>query len=130
MAFGYDEEKTPMAMKLENYLRTYRRRAGFTQDDVAFLLGRGSGTKVSRHERAGRDPGLRTVLAYQVIFAVGPEQLFAGLHDRIEREVRQRARLLAERLEARELSAVTRHKLASLRAITGEKQPAESTHRS
>lgn len=115
-----------MASKLENYLRTFRKRAGFTQGEVAFLLGTGTGTKISRHERAGRDPGLRTVLAYQIIFDVGPEQLFAGMYDRVESEVRQRAVRLAEKLEARELSAVTRHKLASLRAIAREKEPDHS----
>lgn len=117
-----------MAPKLENYLRTYRRRAGFTQGEVAFLLGTRSGTKISRHERAGRDPGLRTILAYQIIFDVGTDQLFAGTYDRVDREVRQRAGLLAHKLEARELSRVTRHKLASLRAIMRE-QPTQPTNR-
>jgi transcriptional regulator with XRE-family HTH domain len=118
-----------MDQKLDNYLRTFRRRAGFTQEEVAFLLGRGSGTKVSRHEGGGRGPGLRTVLAYQAIFAVGPEQLFAGTYDRIEHEVRRRAGLLAEKLEARELSAVMRHKLASLRAIARENHTLPPTNR-
>ena len=39
-----------MPHKLENYLRTYRRRAGLSQDEMAFLLGTKSGTKVSRYE--------------------------------------------------------------------------------
>ncbi|MBU6401640.1 MAG: hypothetical protein KGS61_15090 [Verrucomicrobia bacterium] len=35
-------------------MRTYRKRAGFSQDDVAILLGDHSGTAVSRLERFRR----------------------------------------------------------------------------
>ena len=37
--------------KLENYLRTYRKRSGLTQREVAFLVGCRNGAQVSRYER-------------------------------------------------------------------------------
>ena len=45
-----------MASYLHNYLRTYRKRAGLSQAEVAFLLGCHSGAKVSRYEHAARRP--------------------------------------------------------------------------
>lgn len=42
--------------KLDNYLRTYRKKLGLTQREVAFLLGCHSGAKVSRYERSARIP--------------------------------------------------------------------------
>ena len=64
--------------KLENYLRKYRRRAGLTQDELAFLLGCKSGAKVSRYERFARTPNLQTALAYEVVFGAPARELLAG----------------------------------------------------
>jgi DNA-binding XRE family transcriptional regulator len=86
--------------KLENYLRTYRKRAGFSQDEVAYLLGTRDGTKTSRHERLKRTPSLETALAYEAIFDVPVRELFAGVSARAERLARRRACLLRNRLNA------------------------------
>jgi len=62
--------------KLENYLRTYRKQSGLSQDEVAYLLGCQNGTKVSRYERFARKPSLETLFAYEVVFgAPAREQL-------------------------------------------------------
>ncbi len=106
-----------MASKLENYLRTYRRRAGLSQGEIALLLGTASGTRVARYERFNREPGLHTALAFEIIFHAPAEDLFAGLYDRIEREVRHRAELVVRKLEAGKQDRLTQHKLAALRAI-------------
>lgn len=107
-----------MATKLPNYLRTYRKRTYLTQDELAFLLGTESGTRVSRYERFGRSPGLETALAYAVIFATPQHQLFAGIYERIEKSVRDRAGELVTRIEDDAQTSVTRRKLACLRAIS------------
>jgi transcriptional regulator with XRE-family HTH domain len=86
--------------RLQNYLRTYRRRAGFSQDEIAYLLGAKSGTKTSRYERFRRTPSLETALAYEALFGVPVRELFAGVSARAERMTRRRARLLKKRLEA------------------------------
>ena len=45
-----------MIHKLENYLRTYRKKSGLTQREVAFLLGCQNGAQVSRYEKRRRLP--------------------------------------------------------------------------
>ena len=110
-----------MAQKLPNYLRTYRRRAGFTQDELAFLLGNGSGAHVSRYEHFSRAPSLRSALAYQVAFSANLEHLFAGLHERVAAGVRRRAEVLARKLEKRPPDKVTRQKLVALRIMISKR---------
>jgi transcriptional regulator with XRE-family HTH domain len=83
--------------KLENYLRTYRRRAGLSQDEMAFLLGARSGTMASRYDRFKRMPGLETALAYEAIFGIPTRELFAGIYQRAERNAHRRARILQKR---------------------------------
>jgi transcriptional regulator with XRE-family HTH domain len=87
--------------RLDNYLRTYRRRLRFSQDEVAFLLGTKSGTKVSRYEQGMREPGLETALAYEVLFGMPLKELFAGKAERIERTIAERAQDLLTQLASR-----------------------------
>jgi len=107
-----------MASKLPNYLRTFRKRVYLTQDEMAFLLGGESGTRVSRYEHFGREPAFETALAYVVIFAEAPDQLFAGTYRRIESRVLERAGQLLAKLESRPATPVARRKLEALRTIT------------
>lgn len=88
-----------MAKKLQNYLRTYRKRFGLTQDEVAYLLGCQNGAMISRYEHYRRRPSLKTVFAYQAIFRVPAHELFPGIYDEIENEISKRMRGLAKRIE-------------------------------
>ena len=83
--------------QLPNYLRANRKRLALSQDDVAFLLGTRSGAKVCRYERFVREPSLETALAYEAIFKRSVSELFGGLYQKVEREVTERAKILAER---------------------------------
>ena len=87
--------------KLPNYLRRYRKREGLTQEEIAFLLGSKSSTKVSRYERFVRTPNLETALAYEVIFGVPVRELFAGIHQRVQAKVIRRTAILSRRAERR-----------------------------
>ncbi len=80
--------------QLPNYLVSNRKRSALSQDEVAFLLGTRSGTKVSRHERFTREPSLKTALAYEAIFQRSASELFGGLYQIVEKEVAARARTL------------------------------------
>jgi len=101
--------------KLPNYLRRYRKRARLSQEELAFLLGGGSGAKVSRYERFKRIPGLETGLACEVVFGVPVRELFAGIFQKVERNTGRRARLLARRLGARQAEPLMAEKLSRLR---------------
>src|SRR5437667_8625700 len=82
---------------LQNYLRANRKRLALSQDDVAFLLGTRSGGKVCRYEHFVRLPSLETALAYEAIFRRSVSELFPGLYQKVERDVAERAIILAER---------------------------------
>jgi transcriptional regulator with XRE-family HTH domain len=103
--------------KLDNYLRTYRKKLGLTQREVAFLLGCHGPAKVSRYERPGPTPTLKTIFAYEAIFQKPARELFAGIYDRAARETLRRARLLVSRLRKRQASPLLARKIASLRAV-------------
>ena len=88
-----------MSQKLPNYLKTHRKRSRLSQDQVAFLLGYRSGTRVSRYERFARLPTLRTALAYEVIFRTPIRELFAGFFHGVEKKTERRRKLLTARLD-------------------------------
>jgi len=112
-----------MVPRIISYLRTYRKRGGLTQDEMAFLLGCQSGTKISRFERLARHPNLETALACQVIFGVPAHKLFPGVFAEVERTVTERARVLTSRLQAKPgQHHGFRHKLAILSAIVAERK--------
>ena len=87
--------------RLQNYLRTHRRRQGLSQADVARLLGAASGTKVSRYENFTRMPGALTVFAFEIVFNQPASELFAGRYDAIRLAVQERARRLLKDFDAR-----------------------------
>lgn len=84
-------------LRLLNYLLSYRKRSALSQNEVAFLLGRGDKRRVSRFERFTRTPDLETALAYEVIYKQPVSELFAGLCQKVERDVAKRAKALASR---------------------------------
>jgi transcriptional regulator with XRE-family HTH domain len=104
--------------KLPNYLRTYRKRAGFSQEEIAFLLGSQSGAHVCRYERFTRQPTLATALAFEVIFRTPAKELFAGVHRNVERRVAARAVLLARKVAPHPQRHAT-SKLQALQRIAG-----------
>lgn len=83
---------------LSNYLRTFRMRAGLSQDEVAALLGVAGGSEVSRHETFRRLPTLTTALRYEAIFGVPVRELFAGEYQKVETDLQARAQELADRI--------------------------------
>lgn len=84
--------------RLPNYIRTYRKRACLTQEEVAFLLGSKSSANVSRHERFKQTPDLPTLLAYEMLFGTPVRSLFSSTHQEVEQKLRQRMRLLIRKL--------------------------------
>ncbi len=83
--------------RLENYLKTHRKRARLSQREVAWLLGSRDGTCPARHESFVRTPSLKTALAYEAVYGVPVRELFAGTYERAERETARRARAFQRR---------------------------------
>lgn len=105
--------------RLPNYLRKYRKRLGLTQKEVAFLLGTESGTKISRYECFSRDPGFETALAYEAIFDEPVSKLFPGIYEKIEAEMRERAKMLLAHLDRGKPGTAAYRKYQILAAIAG-----------
>src|SRR5262245_27143318 len=101
----------PMDQRLKSYVRSLRRRYGFTQRELAFLIGTKSGTVISRVERMKRTPSFSAALACAVIFGVEPPGSFSEVRDL----VLQPATTLYEELQGNPLKS-TRNFLEILRA--------------
>ncbi len=117
-----------MSHKLDNYLRRYRRRVGFSQKEVTFLLGCGASSKVCRYEQFAREPNLETALAYEAVFGVPVKELFAGIYKKVEEKVLKRASVLRRVVGQTKPTLFTAGKLAALEVIAGpriEDQPEE-----
>jgi transcriptional regulator with XRE-family HTH domain len=93
-----------MSKRLQNYIRTFRKRAGLSQKEVAFLLGCRSGSKVSRYERFSRQPTLLNAFACEVLFDMPLHELFAGTYGEAVARVRKRARALRVKMEKQAVS--------------------------
>jgi len=101
-------------------MRKYRKRSALCQKEVAILLGvKNGGAKISRYEQLSRTPSLQTALGYEVIFQQPFSELFPGLHQEIQAQVRERAKQLLAK-ESKQASPVERRKLQTLRVIVGE----------
>ena len=109
--------------RLKNYLRTYRRRHGFSQEEISRLLGASSGTKVSRYESFSRHPALIAVFAYEIIFNTPVRELFAGTYDSVRRDVRERAAHLLKAIGPDAGNPRTVRKLDALRRIVESQGP-------
>ena len=107
---------------LANYIRTHRRKAALTQDELAFLLGCEHGTKISRYERERRTPNFEATLAFEAAFGVPIRELFAGRFHQVEQSVVARARELIEILRKKKPSAAVSRKLTLLMEICERSQ--------
>lgn len=103
-----------MTTKLPVYLRTLRRRWGFTQKELALLVPRGRRTRVSDVERGKTPPRADELLAYALIFGVPPEALFRAYADAVADKVVRGCAELEKRFERGEGKA-TPKKLELLR---------------
>jgi len=103
--------------KLPNYLRTHRKRVGFTQSELSILLGSKDAAQISRYEDNSHHPALKTALAYEVLFGTPLSELFAGAYQEVERDILKRALRLASRLQKAPQNKATARKLEHLRVL-------------
>lgn len=81
---------------LHYYLKSYRRRAGLTQKELAYLLGAGTRAKVAQYEAGLRTPSLESSLAYEAALGEPVAELFRGRYEAISAAVEARRRKLEE----------------------------------
>ena len=104
--------------KLDNYLKTYRKRAGISQREMDYLLGAHVGSTTSRYEHFKRTPTLENALACEALFGAPVRELFAGVYVKAQRRTIQRARALRKRLAA--TGTAPKRKLILLNHVAGD----------
>jgi transcriptional regulator with XRE-family HTH domain len=72
----------------KNELLVYRRRMGFSQKQVARLLGRQDTSMLSRYERGHSLPPLVIALQLEIIYRVPVAFLYLGLYRQLKKEIR------------------------------------------
>ena len=76
--------------RIASHVRTYRKKSGLTQLELAGLLGHTSIGRVSRHERGIAIPSLPSALGYEAIFRVPIPELFPAIHEAITKGIEAR----------------------------------------
>lgn len=111
------KHKPFMSYTLKNYLRRYRRRAGLTQEEMAYLLGSEKcAGKISLYESFSQEPSLQAALAYEAIFNVPVSELFEGMSEQAEDPINTRIRSLIQKIEETEKSGKNSYKLSARNA--------------
>jgi transcriptional regulator with XRE-family HTH domain len=105
-----------MADHLPNYLKSYRKRAGLSQTEVAFLLGDANRSTVSRYESQDIMPPLPTVLALEAVLGASVSELFSGVYQSVEIQTIARMKELIVKLEQR--NSEKRYRLATLAKLS------------
>ena len=82
-----------------NYVRTYRRRSGLAQQDLAFLLGSKDKARVCHYEQGCRIPSLRTALALAAILGISISILFSGVQREVYKDVANRIARLHSQIQ-------------------------------
>ena len=105
-----------MVQHFQTYLRPSRRRWGFTQGELAFLIGYKTSKGISRIEALTQMPTLNAALSCAVIFNTAPVKLFPGALYDAEQVVLDRANELYDQLQG-DPSKATRIKLDFLEVL-------------
>jgi DNA-binding XRE family transcriptional regulator len=105
-----------MEKKITSHVRAYRRRWGFTQDELAFMIGLNSRSVVSKLECCDRLPTLVVGFALYTVFGTRGMELFPAVFREVEAGVLARAHELYERLQG-STAPMTRTKLDFLEEL-------------
>ncbi len=81
--------------QIQNNLVLYRRRMGFTQKQVARLLGQRDTSMVSHYEHSRALPPLAVALGLEIIYRVPVAFLFPAMYDELKRQIREQEQTLA-----------------------------------
>ena len=83
------------AKQTQNNLILYRKRMGFTQRQVARLLGHRDASMVSHYEHGRAFPPLAVALSLEVIYRTPVAFLFPAMYDQLKKQIRAKEESLA-----------------------------------
>lgn len=84
----------PQRSFTQNHLWIYRKRMGYTQKQVAHLLGHKTASHLSGYEHGKRLPSLETALKLEIVLRVPVAFLYQDLCRKLKREIRQKEEAL------------------------------------
>jgi DNA-binding XRE family transcriptional regulator len=82
-----------------NYLRSHRQRWGFSQGELARLLGWSRPEVVSRIEQKERLPNLKLMIACFILFGIPAAEMFPDIADGVESIVMERIWEMYEKIQ-------------------------------
>jgi len=112
-----------------SYLRTFRRRTGLSQDEIAFLICAecdpetaksacpATSTTVSRHERGEQRPSLEILIAYEIILGTQLNTIYPEWYAALHRRICNRAAALLDELLEVPPSPRNNQKVAAIKRI-------------
>lgn len=106
---------------MTNLIRLFRKRAGFSQPELAHLLGLAQST-VSELESDAELPSLESALGLQIVLDAEPSLIFVSLYERLEAAIMSRAAELDAALRGR-TDAAALGKLRSLADMARRASP-------
>ena len=80
----------------QNDLVLYRRRMGFSQKQVARLLGQRDSSMVSHYEHSRALPPLIVALSLEIIYRTPVAFLFPAMYDELKRQIRDEEETLRD----------------------------------
>ena len=80
------------------YLRSYRKKSGLSQRELAEIIGVATEWQVSLHEQSREIPFLITAISYEMVFRVPLSRLFPGIYETLQQNIECRLAELEERL--------------------------------
>jgi transcriptional regulator with XRE-family HTH domain len=66
--------------RIPNKLKRYRKLAGYSQKDVAAILGLKSTARISSWERGTKFPGILNLFSLEILYRTLPAELFCDLY--------------------------------------------------
>ena len=94
----------------------HRKQLGFSQKELAYLLGSSSPNIVSRYEVGDREPNLNSLFCYELIFSIQSCELFRDFYEQTKESLNERIPELLKRIE-REQSVFKDEKILFLHSL-------------
>ena len=100
-----------------NFIKLHRKRNNLSQKELAYLLGFGDNTHVSRVEQGKLEPSLSDVISCEVLFNISASRLFPDLYTLISNTLLQKIDQLQQQLSEESFTHTNHEKLEKLRAV-------------
>jgi len=99
-----------------NYIKAHRRRWNFSQQELAFLLGYGNNSTVSRIEQGKQEPSIPDLIALELLFEKAACRLFPDLYSEISSKLLYRLDMFEQHLCEEPATQTNHEKLDAIRS--------------